>query len=70
MNEQQYLCSICFQPISLEDCKSDERGRPVHENCYARKTLYALDFAGREQLKARRFLGRIFRRAPRQAGIL
>jgi hypothetical protein len=38
--ENAFLCSICFQPISLRSCKTDERGRPVHEDCYAAKARY------------------------------
>jgi hypothetical protein len=25
---------ICGKPVLLEDCKIDQQGRPVHENCY------------------------------------
>jgi hypothetical protein len=39
--EGSFLCSICFQSVSLEDCKIDEDGRPVHENCHEAKVLYA-----------------------------
>jgi hypothetical protein len=35
-----FLCSICFQPINLDECKIDEDGRPVHERCYAERLLY------------------------------
>lgn len=28
------LCFICKEPVNLEDCKTDELGRAVHENCY------------------------------------
>ena len=31
------LCAICFQPIDLKKSKTDEEGRPVHEDCYAMK---------------------------------
>lgn len=27
-------CWICNQSVVLEDCKIDERGHPVHEDCY------------------------------------
>ncbi len=30
-------CSICGQALSLEDCKIDEKGLPVHESCYCMK---------------------------------
>ncbi len=45
--EDSFLCSICFKGISLEDCKIDEDGRPVHENCYATRVLYTLPSAGK-----------------------
>jgi hypothetical protein len=28
-------CWICGYPVPLQECKPDDRGRPVHENCYA-----------------------------------
>ena len=28
------ICSICKEPVTLEDSKSDEHGQAVHENCY------------------------------------
>lgn len=30
----QVSCVICGSPVSLEDCKFDERGNPVHDRCY------------------------------------
>ena len=27
-------CWICNKPVRLKDCKTDDRGRPVHEDCY------------------------------------
>lgn len=30
-------CSICGKALNLEDCKVDERGVAVHENCYVAK---------------------------------
>jgi hypothetical protein len=27
-------CAVCGKPVSLEDCKVDERGDSVHEECY------------------------------------
>jgi len=27
-------CVICGSPVSLEECKLDERGDPVHDHCY------------------------------------
>ena len=30
-------CALCSKPISLEDSKVSEDGRPVHEECYVAK---------------------------------
>jgi hypothetical protein len=30
-------CSICGKEVPLHDCKTDEQGRAVHEECYARR---------------------------------
>jgi hypothetical protein len=30
-------CALCNGPVELETCKTDERGRAVHEECYVRK---------------------------------
>ena len=30
----QVSCVICGSPVSLEHCKLDERGDPVHDQCY------------------------------------
>lgn len=27
-------CVLCSSPVSLENCKFDERGGPVHDGCY------------------------------------
>jgi hypothetical protein len=27
-------CTICGDEVLFEDSKTDERGRPVHEDCY------------------------------------
>ena len=27
-------CAICNESVTLEEGKTDERGRAVHENCY------------------------------------
>jgi hypothetical protein len=29
-----HLCWICGNAVSLEECKIDEHGMPVHEECY------------------------------------
>jgi hypothetical protein len=34
-------CWLCGCSVSLEDCKIDERGFPVHEKCYAAKVVLA-----------------------------
>jgi hypothetical protein len=31
-------CTLCNSSVTLEACKIDERGKPVHEECYVRKT--------------------------------
>jgi hypothetical protein len=28
------LCSLCKLPVILESSKTDEHGKPVHEECY------------------------------------
>ena len=30
-------CAICKTPVNLEQCKVDEYGQAVHEDCYIRK---------------------------------
>ena len=32
------VCSICDRPVRVEDAKTDENGKAIHEDCYARKT--------------------------------
>lgn len=32
-------CFICSASIALENCKTDECGNAVHEDCYVRKTV-------------------------------
>jgi hypothetical protein len=29
-----WLCCLCGKRVSLEECKIDEYGLPVHEECY------------------------------------
>lgn len=29
-----HSCWICGKPVALENCKVDEQGFPVHEQCY------------------------------------
>lgn len=40
MKVRAFLCSICFQPIDVNARKIDERGRAVHEECYATLVLH------------------------------
>jgi hypothetical protein len=35
-----FLCSVCFGNVDLTQCKTDDRRRPVHEDCYARMQLH------------------------------
>jgi len=37
----EYVCSICGQPVSLSDDKTDDYGQPVHEDCYLKKLVAA-----------------------------
>jgi hypothetical protein len=32
-------CWICGEAVNLNDCKTDERGLPVHGNCYAARMV-------------------------------
>ena len=32
----EYMCALCSKPVSLEEDKIDENGKPVHEDCYAK----------------------------------
>lgn len=27
-------CAVCKEPVNLEESKTDEHGRAIHENCY------------------------------------
>jgi hypothetical protein len=33
-------CVICKKSVKLEDCKCNEFGQPVHEDCYASNTVF------------------------------
>ena len=33
------LCAICNAPVTLEHCKIDEDGGPVHDACYTKKVI-------------------------------
>jgi hypothetical protein len=30
----KFVCTICDKPVSLQDNKTDEKGQPVHKDCY------------------------------------
>jgi hypothetical protein len=32
-------CSICGKPVPLQECKSNDNGHPVHEDCYAAEAV-------------------------------
>jgi hypothetical protein len=37
MENENIVCAICGHPLKLEDDPgTDERGKPVHEDCYAK----------------------------------
>jgi hypothetical protein len=40
------VCRICAGPISLENSKTDESGKAVHEQCYVRQTISRFRTAG------------------------
>jgi hypothetical protein len=27
-------CGVCGDPVNLENCRTDEHGKAVHQNCY------------------------------------
>ena len=33
------ICSICHQPVALENSKTDENGHAIHEDCYLQRLL-------------------------------
>jgi hypothetical protein len=37
--QRSTVCCICDGPSPLETSKTDERGKPVHEDCYVRRTI-------------------------------
>ncbi|HKT87118.1 MAG TPA: hypothetical protein VJQ59_01690 [Candidatus Sulfotelmatobacter sp.] len=34
MTASHLICWICKKPVPIENCKTDERHLPVHEECY------------------------------------
>ena len=41
-SRQSLFCCICNFSVSLETCNTDERGSPVHEQCYVNETVLRL----------------------------
>ena len=39
IGKTQFICYICNKPIRLEQSKTDESGRAIHEECYVVATL-------------------------------
>jgi hypothetical protein len=33
-NAALVLCTLCDDPVQLENCKIDENGKAVHQDCY------------------------------------
>jgi len=40
------VCCICARPLRLENSKTDESGKAVHEHCYVRQTISRFRAAG------------------------
>jgi len=38
------VCSICKQSVRLETAKTDENGKPVHEDCYLQHLMASLQY--------------------------
>jgi len=41
------ICSVCRQPVPLNDAKTDEDGSAIHEDCYIAKLRMANPPVGR-----------------------
>jgi hypothetical protein len=39
MTLKPHACWICGKAVDLNNCKTDERGLPVHESCYVARTV-------------------------------
>jgi hypothetical protein len=39
MTLKPHMCWICGKAVDLNNCKTDERGRRVHESCYVARTV-------------------------------
>jgi hypothetical protein len=37
------ICSICHQPVAVENSKTDENRHASHEDCYLQRLLASLD---------------------------
>jgi hypothetical protein len=33
------ICSICHQPVAVENSKTDENGHAIHEDCYLQRVF-------------------------------
>jgi len=40
MTSKPHACWICGKIVDLNNCKTDERGLPVHETCYVARTVF------------------------------
>jgi len=34
------ICQICWSWVAIDECKTDDDGHPVHEECYAAQQLW------------------------------
>ena len=67
--DSSFLCSICFKPIRLEQCKIDGEGRAVHEQCQLYKMRFVPPDTHPQQGKVWRSLGRRLAKAMRSRKI-
>ena len=35
-----FLCSLCFKPIAIQNCKIFQDGRVMHDECYEEHSAY------------------------------
>ena len=54
-SRQSVVCSICAVPLPLETSRTDEDGRGVHEECYARRIISGFRKATSRQLPEKWF---------------
>ena len=50
-------CAICQMAVSLEECKTDEGGQVVHEDCYVQEIVGHESLAGLGLLQAQQCPG-------------